>query len=110
VKRFYISEDPEVIQNYAAKVKHKDPISKVVFSSVLSGKLFNSKRAVIEDFKTNYLKPVSLVDVQNQNRFQIEEGFLAFIQKQLEGDRVGVFVEALADFDEFMPFVEQWVE
>lgn len=109
-KRFYISEDAEVIQSYLAKVKHKDPISKVVYSSVLNSKLFNSKKAVIDDFKANYLKPLSLVEVQSQNKFQIEEHFLAFIQKQLAEDKIGAFVEALADHKEFLPFVEQWVE
>lgn len=109
-KRFYISEDPEVIKSYAAKVKHKEPITKVVFSSVLSGKLFNSKQAVINDFKNNYLKTLSLFEVQAQNRFQIEEHFLAFIQKQLAEDKIGAFVESLAEFGEFRPFVEHWLE
>lgn len=110
VKRFYISEDPEVIKSYAAKTKHKEPITKVVYSAVLSGKLFSSKQAVIEDFKTNYLKRLSLVEVQNQNRFQIEEHFLAFIQKQLAEDKIATFVEALAELDEFMPYVQEWIE
>jgi hypothetical protein len=109
-KRFFISEDKGVIDSFLAKEKHKDPITKVVFSSVLSGKLFSSKKAVIDDFKNNYLKEVSLVEVQSQNKFQIEEHFLAFIQSQLAEERVGAFVEALADYDEFMPFVEHWVE
>lgn len=110
VKRFYISEDPEVIKSLAAKTKHKEPITKVVFSSVLSGKLFSTKEAVIEDFKANYLKKLSLVEVQNQNRFQIEEHFLAFIQKQLAEDKIAAFVESLAEYDEFMPYVQQWIE
>lgn len=110
VKRFFISEDPEVIKSYIAKTKPKEPITKVVYSSVLSGKLFSSKDAVIEDFKKNYLKSLSLVEVQNQNRFQIEEHFLAFIQKQLVEDKIAAFVEALADFKEFMPYVEHWIE
>lgn len=110
VKRFYISEDPEVIKNYAAKVKHKDPITKVVYSSALSSKLFNSKESVIEDFKSHYLKPLTLVEVQNQNRYQIEDHFLEFIQKQVVEEKVGSFVEALAEYKEFTPFVEQWVE
>jgi hypothetical protein len=109
-KRFYISEDPEVIKSYIAKVKHKEPMTKVVYSSVLNGKLFISKAAVLQDFKTNYLKKLSLIEVQNQNRFQIEENFLAFIQKQLGEDKIGAFVEALADVQEFIPYVEQWVE
>lgn len=110
VKRFYISEDPEVIQSYIAKAKHKAPITKVVFSSVLSGKLFSSKQAVIEDFKQNYLKRLTLVEVQSQNRFTIEEHFLAFIQKQLEEDKIAAFVESLAEFPEFTPYIEQWLE
>ncbi|HRD56042.1 MAG TPA: DUF2709 domain-containing protein [Parachlamydiaceae bacterium] len=110
VKRFFVSEDPGVIASYIAKNKPKEPITKVVFSSVLSGKLFSSKEAVIEDFKKNYLKRLSLVEVQNQNKFQIEENFLAFIQKQLAEEKVASFVEGLAEFEEFVPFVEQWLE
>lgn len=111
VKRFFVSEDPEVIKNYIAKNKSiKEPITKVVYSSVLSGKLFNSKQAVIQDFRKNYLKPMTLVEVQSQNRFEIESGFLAFIQKQLAEDKITDFVEALADVEEFTPYVEQWVE
>jgi hypothetical protein len=109
-KRFFISEDPGVIQSYLAKVKHKEPIKKVVFSSVVNGKLFISKQAVIDDFKANYLKPLSVIEVQGQNRFQIEEHFLAFIQNHLVEEKVGAFVEALAEYNEFVPFVEQWVE
>lgn len=111
VKRFFVSEDSEVIRNYIDKTKlKKGPIKKVVYSSVLSGKLFSSKEAVIEDFKRNYLKKLSLVEVQNQNKFQIEEGFLAFIQKNLAEDKITAFVEALAEYDEFIPYVERWVE
>ncbi len=110
VKRFFISEDPEVIKNYMSKIKTKEPIKKVVFSSVLSGKLFNSKESVIEDFKKNYLKRLTLAEVQNQNRFEIEEHFLAFIQKQLVEDKVTAFVEALAEIPEFVPYVERWIE
>lgn len=110
VKRFYISEDPEMIKSYLAKVKHKEPITKVVYSSVLSGKLFSSKGALLDDFKKNYLKRISLVEVQNQNRFEIEDGFLAFIQKQLVEDKITAFVEALAEVSEFQPYVERWVE
>ena len=109
VKRFFVSEDPEVIKNYIGKTKTKEPITKTVFSSVLSGKLFNSKEAVIKDFKKNYLKPLSLVEVQNQNRFQIEEKFLDFLQTQLEEGRITAFVEAIAEVPEFQPIVEKWL-
>lgn len=109
VKRFFVSEDPDVIKSYISKTK-KEPIKKVVYSSVLSGKLFNSKESIIEDFKKNYLKKLSLIEVQNQNKFQIEEQFLAFLQKQLAEEKITTFVEALADHDEFLPYVERWVE
>jgi hypothetical protein len=110
VKRFFISEDPDVIQSYISKVKHKEPITKKVFSSVLSGKLFGSKEGVLKDFRANYLLPMSLAEVQNQNKFQIEEHFLSFIQKQLNEEKVGQFVEALLQYDEFTPYVDKWME
>ncbi|MCE2982827.1 MAG: DUF2709 domain-containing protein [Parachlamydia sp.] len=111
VKRFFVSEDADVIKSYIDKTKsRKEAIKKVVFSSVLSGKLFNSKEAVIEDFKKNYLKKLSLVEVQNQNKFKIEDHFLAFIQKYLVEDKITSFVEALAEYEEFIPYVERWVD
>lgn len=111
VKRFFVSEDPEVIKSYLEKsAAPKAPMKKVVYSSVLSGKLFNSKAAVVEDFKRNYLKRLSFLEVQTQNKFEIEETFLAFIQKQLVEDKITAFVEALAQVDEFVPYVERWVE
>lgn len=108
VKRFFVSEDPEVIKNYIGK--HKEPISKIVFSSAVTGKLFNSKNAVIEDFIKNQIKPLSLIEVPGQNRFQIEENFLTFIQQQLEESRIAEFVEALSAWDEFSSYIEQWME
>jgi hypothetical protein len=107
-KRFFVSEDPEVIKNYI--VKRKEPITKIVFSSAVTGKLFNSKHAVLDDFIKNQLKPIPLEEVPNQNRFQIEEAFLDFIQKQLEESRMNAFVEALSDVEEFAPFLKQWLE
>lgn len=110
VKRFFVSEDPEVIKSYLLKTKPKEPLKKVVYSSVLSGKLFSTKESVIQDFKKNYLKRLTLTEAQNQNKYQFEDHFLAFIQKQLVEDKITAFVEALAEYNEFMPFVEQWVE
>lgn len=108
VKRFFVSEDPEVIKNYISK--RKSAIKKVVFSSAITGKLFNSKDAVLDDFKKNYIKPLTLLEVQNQNRFEIEEGFLAFIQKYLIEEKITEFVEALSQHKEFEPYLEKWVE
>jgi hypothetical protein len=108
VKRFFVSEDPDVIKNYISE--RKSSMKKVVFSSAVTGKLFNSKAAVIEDFKKNHVKPLTLLEVQNQNRFQIEEHFLAFIQKHLTEDKIAGFVEALSHHPEFGPYLEKWVE
>jgi len=108
VKRFFVSEDPEIIKNYI--VKRKDPITKIVFSSATTGKLFNSKQAVIEDFLHNQLKCIPLEEVPNQNRFQIEETFLSFIQQQLEESKISAFIEALSEFKEFSSVVHRWLE
>jgi len=108
VKRFFVSEDPDVIKNYI--VKRKEPISKIVYSSAITGKLFNSKKAVVDDFLANHLKPLTLVEVPNQNRFQIEQHFLAFIQNQLEESKIASFVEALTAAEEFSDYIDQWLE
>jgi hypothetical protein len=109
-KRFFVSEDPEVIKNYIPKVKPKEAIKKVVYSSVLNGKLFNTKEAVIADFKKNYLKPLSLSDVQNQNKFEIDETLLGFMQKELTEDKVSEMVEALSQEEDFKEAIGRWIE
>lgn len=108
VKRFFVSEDPEVIKNYI--VKRKEPITKIVYSSVVTGKLFNSKASVIDDFVKNQTRSLNLVEVPSQNRFQIEEHFLKFIQDQLDEKKISAFVEALSEYKEFASYVEGWLE
>ncbi|HSX38900.1 MAG TPA: DUF2709 domain-containing protein [Chlamydiales bacterium] len=108
VKRFFVSEDPDVIKNYISE--RKASIKKVVYSSAITGKLFNSKAAVIDDFKKNHIKSLTFFEVQNQNRYQIEEHFLAFIQKHLEEDKIAQFIEALSQLPEFKSYIEKWVE
>ena len=108
VKRFFVTEDHEVIKNYI--VKRKEPMTKIVFSSAVTGKLFNSKNAVIEDFIKNQLKTLELVEVPNQNRYQIEENFLSFIQTQLDDSKISAFVEAVSEIKEFAPYLNQWLE
>lgn len=108
VKRFFLSEDPEVIKNYI--VQRREPITKTVYSSAVTGKLFNSKSTVIDDFVKNQIKPIPLVEVPSQNRFEIEEHFLAFIQSKLQEDQISAFVEALTQFPEFNTYVEGWLE
>ncbi len=107
-KRFFVSDDPEIIKNYIKPLK--TPISKTVFSSAVTGKLYNSKEAVIRDFKESYLKPMTLVEVQNQNRFQLEDSFLNFIQDHLQEDKIAAFVETLAEYEAFHPYVTKWIE
>lgn len=110
VKRFFVSEDPEVIRSYIPKTSRKEAVTKTVYSSVMSGKLYHSKKAVIEDFKKSYLKKMTLAEVQGQNRFEIDTGFLNFLQTQLDEDRITAFVETLAEHEEFLPYVTSWVE
>lgn len=110
VKRFFVSEDPDVIKSYIPQQKPKEPLIKTVYSSVLSGKLFNTKEAVVKDFKKNYLKRLSLVEVQGQNRYEIEDNLLAFLQQHLVEEKVASFVEALSADEDFIPYVEQWLE
>ena len=107
-KRFYVSEDAEVIKNYIKK--RKDPVKKVVYSSAITGKLFNSKAAVMEDFKKNQVKHLTMFEVQNQNRFQIEPEFLAFIQKHLSEEKLTQFVEDLSEHKEFAPYLKRWLQ
>jgi len=109
VKRFYVSDDPEIIKGYIPAEKPKEPILKVVFTSALSGKLFNSRKAVIDDFRRHYVKKLSLAEVQNQDRFEIEESFLAFLQEQLDEDKIAEFVGLLAEHEPFLPYVQSWI-
>ncbi len=109
IKRFYVSEDPGVIASYLQKNRPKEPIRKKVYSSAMSGKIFSSQESVIKDFKDNYLRSMTLLEVQSQNKFNIEEGFLEFIQAQLVEDKVASFIETLAGHEEFLPFVQKWL-
>jgi len=108
VKRFFVSEDPEVIKNYIQK--RRAPITKIVFSSGITGKLFNSKESVIADFEKRQLKTMELITVPGQNRFKIEEHFLAFIQEYLDNSKITHFIESMNSYKEFEKYVAHWVE
>ena len=110
VKRFFISDDPEIIKGYIPTEKPKEPISRVVFTSALSGKLFNDRKTVIEDFRKHYLKKMALPEVQSQEKFDIEEGFTEFLQEQLDENKIAACVEGLAEHEEFLPYVQTWLE
>ncbi|MEM8628725.1 MAG: DUF2709 domain-containing protein [Chlamydiota bacterium] len=106
LKRFFVSEDPEVIKSYIKE--RKSAIKKVVYSSVITGKLFHSKEAVLEDFRKNHIKKLSLFEVQNQNRFQIADELLALIQTHLTEEGITQFVESLSAFPEFSSYIKRW--
>ncbi len=107
-KRFFISEDPEIIKNYIKKPKA--PLKKVAYTSQFSGKLFNSKESVIKDFTENHTKPISVIESQNQNRFEIEAGFLDFFKKHLQEKFIADFVNQIAEDDDLVSYVEKWLE
>lgn len=109
VKRFFISEDPKLIASYAAKFAPKAPITKIVYSSAINGKLFHSKEAVIEDMQDHYLKKVSLVEVLEQSKFQIETSFMQMIEENLKEDRIAAFVEAMGALPQFEKYVDTWL-
>jgi len=108
VKRFFVSEDPEVIKNYI--INRKEAVTKNLFSSVVTGKLFNSKASVIDDFVKNQIKPLTLGEVINQNRYQMDDHLLSFIQKELDENKIASFVESLSDIKAFSSFTKDWVE
>jgi Protein of unknown function (DUF2709) len=108
-KRFFVSDDPLVIAEYAKKIEVKEAKVKVVYVSPLTGKLFSSREAVLEDFEKNWVKPLSLEEVHAQSRFKIEDKFLDFFQKQLEEEKVTDFVKAVAEDVALQPHVESWL-
>ena len=108
VKKFYISEDPEVIKSYIRE--QKEPLKKMVYSSLITGKLFNSRSGVIEDFCANQIRSIPMREVPTQNRFEIQEDFLEFIQTQLEESKIAAFVEALSQYGPFEKHVARWME
>lgn len=108
VKKFYISEDPEVIKNYITPQKNE--LSKTVFSSVVTGKLFNNKKGVIQDLLENHIKPIPMKQVTTQNRFELHDEFLQFLEENLEDSKISSFVETLSQRDEFEKYITKWME
>ena len=108
VKKFYISEDPEVIKNYITP--QKTELSKTVFSSVVTGKLFNNKKGVIQDLLEHHIKHIPMKQVTTQNRFELHDDFLEFLETSLEDSKVSSFVEMLSTRKEFERYVTKWME
>lgn len=108
VKRFFVSDDPKVIAEYIKPPKAA--LTKTVYASIMTGRLFHSREDVINDFCANYLRSMTLEEVQNQNKYQLEESFVALLQEHLEEDRISAFVEGLADDPDFYAYVSTWVD
>ena len=108
VKKFYISEDLDVIKSYMKPTKQ--PLTKRVFSSLITGKLFHDKAGVIKDLKQNHLKHIPMKQVTSQNRFELQDDFLTFIQENLEETKISAFVESLSDHTQFSRYLEKWLE
>ena len=106
-KRFLVSEDPEIIAKY--REKRENVIDKEVFSSTISSKIFYTKESLLEDFKQSYLKPISLVEVQKQNRFKMDNDLLRFMQEHFTEEKISQFMENVSQYSEFKKYVEQWV-
>ncbi|EPP34630.1 hypothetical protein CP10139811_0834 [Chlamydia ibidis] len=108
VKRFLVSDDPNVIKEYI--IPPKQPIVKTVFASAVTGKLFHSLDTLVEDFVSSYLRPMTLEEVQNQNKFQLEGSFLSLLQDALVEDKIAEFIESLADDTAFHVYISQWID
>lgn len=108
VKRFFVSDDPDVIKEYIEPPKKE--IKKTVFSSVTDGKLYHAKDKVIESFSKNYFREISLVEVQNQNRYELHSELLSLLQEYLTEEKIAEFVENLAQDESFLPYVKTWIE
>lgn len=106
VKKFYISEDPEVIKNYQKEAKAS--VKKTVYTSVITGKLFHNKQSIIDDLLENHVQHIPLKDVPSQNRFELQENFLEFIREHLEESKISAFVETLSNYDTFNKYIEKW--
>lgn len=105
---FLVSEDPDVIRSYITH--ERTTRTKTVFSSFVSGKLFDNKKNVLKDFVKNYLKPISLVETQRQNRFEIAPDLLEMLQEQLKEQHIANFIEQLSVVDFFQPHIQRWLE
>jgi hypothetical protein len=108
VKKFLVSEDPDMIKEYITE--RKASVKKVVYTSA-SGKLFNSKAAVLEDFKKNQVKPMTLYEVvQNPREFTVEGRLASLRDEFIVEEKIIAFLEALSKFPEFEPYVKRCQE
>lgn len=106
-KRFLVSEDLDLIKEHITE--RKAAVKKKVYTSA-SGKLFNSKEAVIEDFKKAVkVVPFSEV-VYNPREFEIEESLNDLKDEQVTGEKIEAFLQALSKYTEFDSYVKRCQE
>ena len=48
--------------------------------------------------------------VTTQNRFELHDDFLQFLESNLEDSKVSAFVETLSTRDEFTKYITKWME
>ena len=76
----------------------------------MTGKLFNSKKGVTKDLLDSHIKHIPMKQVTTQNRFELHDDFLKFLETNLEDSKVSSFVETLSDRDEFTKYIAKWME
>jgi hypothetical protein len=108
VKRFYVSEDPEMIKNYITE--RKASITKIAYSSIATGKIFSTKEGAVEDFIHAQLRPISLPEVQSQNKYEIEADLLQLLNQHLNEDLISQFVDILSEDKKLQPYIKHWFE
>lgn len=111
VKRFFVSDDPDMIKEYFEKQQSSSegPLTKTVYSSVSSGKLFATKDNAIADLKKSGLKKIALDAIPDQNRYEIDPIFLEELQGWLNESNLQSFLEQLSEHSEFEEAIEQWL-
>ena len=50
------------------------------------------------------------MEVPNQNRFNLEDHLLHFIQEHMDENKVSSFVEAMSKEELFSEYISQWLE
>lgn len=108
VKKFLISEDPKMIRTYMGKPTPE--VRRKVYSSQFTGKIFHDKETVVKDFIERQLRPMRLAEVPGQNRYEIEDGFLMWMQEKLAEEKLGEFVEAVEGIEELAEYAKGWVD
>jgi hypothetical protein len=103
VKSFLVSEDIDLIKEHIKE--RRSSVKKVVYTSS-NGKLFNSKEAVLDDFKKNQIKPMTFFEaVQNPRDFELESRLEKIIHDEVVEEKIYAFLEELSKHADFETYV-----